>query len=40
MHDTLHEQHTAISIGEWLICSLRFADDIDLMGTATTDCNT
>ena len=36
----LNEQHTAILIGDWLGYSLHFADDIDLMGAATTNCKT
>ena len=32
MHETFNEQYTAISIGDLLVCSLRFADDIDLIG--------
>ena len=38
IYETLNEQHIAISIGDWLVCRLRFADDIDLMGAATTNC--
>ncbi len=40
IHETLNEQHTVILTGDWLVCSLRFADDIDLMGEATTNCKT
>ena len=32
MQKTLHDYHTSLSIGRRSICSLRFADDIDLMG--------
>ena len=32
MQEPLHDYHTSISIGGRPICSLRFADDIDLMG--------
>ena len=40
IHDTLNEQNTVILIGDWLVCSLRFADDIYLMVAATTNCKT
>ena len=40
MHETLNEQHTAVLIGDWLVCSLRFERDIDMMGAATTNCKT
>ena len=32
MQETLHDHHASISNGARSICSLRFADDIDLMG--------
>ena len=32
MQKTLHDHHTSISTGGRLICKVRFADDIDLMG--------
>ena len=32
MQETFHDHHTSISICERLICNLRVADDIDLMG--------
>ena len=32
MIETLHDHHTSISIGGRPLCSLRFADDIDLLG--------
>ena len=32
MQKTLHDHHTSVSIGKRSIISLRFADDIDLMG--------
>ena len=32
MHETLHDHHIPISTGGWLICNLRFAGDMDLMG--------
>lgn len=31
MHETLHDDHTPISISVRLICNLRFEDDIDLI---------
>ena len=35
MQETLHDHHTSISIGERpTICNLRFASDIDLMGSS------
>ena len=34
MQVTLHDNHTFISIGGRPICNLRFADDIDLMGSS------
>ena len=32
VQETLHDHHTSVSTGGRLICNLRFADDIDLMG--------
>ena len=32
MQEILHDHHTSISIGGGPICSLPFADDVDLMG--------
>ena len=40
IHETINEQHTVNLTGDWLVCSLRFADDIDLMGAAKTNCKT
>ena len=37
MIDTLHDHHTSISIGGRRICNLRFADDIDLMGSSNNE---
>ena len=34
MQETLHDHHTLISIGERPICSLRFADNINFMGSS------
>ena len=34
---TLHDYHTSLSIGRRSICSLRFADDIDLMGSSNDE---
>ena len=34
MQEALHGHHTSISIGGRPICNLRFADDIDLMGSS------
>ena len=38
IHETLNEQQSTISIGDWLVCTLRFADGIDMMGA--TNCKT
>ena len=32
MQEALHDHHTLLSVGGRPICSLRFADDIDIMG--------
>ena len=37
MQDTLQNNHTSISIGGRPICNLRFADDIDLMGSSNSE---
>ena len=38
MQEAVHDHHTTISIGgRRILCNLRFADDIDLMGDSNGD---